>query len=130
MQLLSRVKRVFIENIPETHPNSDLQNFLMTSAFKETKVFVFGYSVTGWKSGDVSSTPIEMYVEGLEKALKGVTKEVYLNYWVYSKDSLQTIVKASANAERIIIRISKLDLENELDFSGPAYRTAYFSVNL
>ena len=70
---------------------------------------------------------IDYYLDGLDIALKGVTKEVFINYWKYSKQSLERVFKASCNSSRLIIRNSKLDWDNDFDFTGPYYNTTYLS---
>ena len=70
---------------------------------------------------------IDYYLDGLDTALKGATKEVYTNYWNYSKQSLERVLKASCNSSRLVIRYSKLDWDNDFDFSGPEYNTTYLS---
>ena len=72
---------------------------------------------------------IDYYLDGLDIALKGVTEEVYANYWSYSKQSLERVVKASSNSSRLIISCSKLDWDNDFDFSGPNYNTYHLSFN-
>ena len=74
-------------------------------------------------------TKIDYYLDGLDTALKGVTKEVYAWYWNYSKQSLERVVKASCNSSRLVIYYSKLDWDNDFDFSGPNYGTVYLSFN-
>ena len=70
-------------------------------------------------------TKIDYYLDGLDTALKGATKEVFINYWNYSKQSLEKVFKASCNSSRLIICYSKLDWDNDFDFSGPHYNTNY-----
>ena len=41
---------------------------------------------------------------------------------MHSKDSLQRIVKAGAEATKFVIRQSKINLDEDLDFSGPDYK--------
>ena len=72
-------------------------------------------------------TKIDCYLDGLDSALKGVTKEVYTNNWIHSKKSLERVFKASANSSRLIIRDSKLNWDKDFDFSGPHYNTTYLS---
>ena len=72
-------------------------------------------------------TKIEYYLDGLDIALKGVSKEVYTEYWNHSKQSLERVFKASCNSSRLIISYSKLDWDNGFDFSGPHYNTTYLS---
>ena len=74
-------------------------------------------------------TKIDYYLEGLDTALKGVTEEVYTFDWIHSKQSLERVIKASCNSSRIIIEHSKLDWDNDFDFSGPNYNTTYLSFN-
>ena len=72
-------------------------------------------------------TKIDYYLDGLDTALKGATKEVFTYYWIHSKQSLERVFKASSNSSRLIIRLSKLDWDNDFDFSGPNYNTSYLS---
>ena len=74
-------------------------------------------------------TKIDYYLDGLDSALKGVTKEVFINYCIYSKQNLERVFKASCNSSRLIIKNSKLDWEYDFDFSGPHYKTTYLSFN-
>ena len=61
-------------------------------------------------------------------ALPSVIKEIFINYWILSKSSLEVIVKASANATRIILKGSKIDCSTDFDFTGPNYCTNYFAL--
>ena len=113
---LPDIKRVFFEYITEN--NADLLYFLKHSASSNTKIFVFGYRSS-------ALVKIDYYLDGLDTALKGVTKESYIYYWIHSKQSLERIFKASSNSSRLIIGNSKLDWDNDFDFSGPNYNTTY-----
>ena len=115
---LPDIKRVFFEYIPET--NSDLLHFLKHSAPNKTKIFAFGWNMS-------ALTKIDYYMDGLDIALKGATKEVYTRYWIHSKQSLERVFKASCNSSRLIIICSKLDWDNEFDFFGPHYNTTHLS---
>ena len=42
--------------------------------------------------------------------------------------SFERFVKASANCSKLVIRHSKLDCEQDLDFSGPSYKINYLSL--
>ena len=70
---------------------------------------------------------IDYYLDGLDTALNGVTKESYIYYWNHSKQSLERVFKASSNSSRLIIGNSKLDWDNDFDFSGPKYNTTHLS---
>ena len=72
---------------------------------------------------------IDYYLDGLDTALKGVTKGINIYWWILSKQSLERVFKASCNSSRLIIRYSKLDWDNDFDFSGPEYNTTYLSFS-
>ena len=72
-------------------------------------------------------TKIDYYLDGLDTALKGVTKEVFIYRWYHSKQSLERVFKASYNSSRLVFRYSKLDWDSDFDFSGPEYKTTYLS---
>ena len=93
--------------------------FLKYSAPNKTKIFVFGYYNTLNK--------IDYYLDGLDTALKGATKEVFTEFWIHSKQSLERVFGASCNSSRLIIRWSKLDWDNDFNFSGPHYNNTYLS---
>ena len=97
-------------------------NFLEYSAPNKIEIFDFGLNMA-------ALTKIDYYLDGLDTALKGVTKEVYTFDWIHSKQSLERVFKASSNSCRLIIRYSKLDWDNDFDFSGPEYKTDYLSFN-
>ena len=61
--------------------------------------------------------------------LRHITKEVYIKNFINIKDSFERIVKASSNAERLLIHNSNIQLDADFDFSGPKYRTEYISFN-
>ena len=117
---LPDIKRVFFEYIPEA--NADLLHFLKHSAPNKTKFFVFGYS-------SFALVKIDYYLDGLDTALKGATEEVFTYYWIHSKQSLERVFKASCNSSRLIISNSKLDWDNDFDFSGPEYNTTHLSFD-
>ena len=73
---------------------------------------------------------IDYYLDAFEKAVKHMTGDVKLNFWVHSKNSLERVVKASANWERLIIRFSKIDWDQDFDFKGPFYNIKYFGLPL
>ena len=88
---------------------------------KKTKIFAFGWNYI------TALTKIHFYLDGLDTALKGVTKEVFTNRWIHSKQSLERVIKASSNSPRLLLCNSKLDWDNDFDFSGPDYNTNYLS---
>ena len=106
-----------------TETNVDLLHFFKHSAPNKIKIFAFGCSLG-------TLTKIDFYLDGLDTALKGVTNEIYIRYWNHSKQSLERLFKASSNSSRLIVKNSKLDWNNDFDFSGPEYNTTFLSFGL
>ena len=98
-------------------PNSDLLEFLKSGSPDSVKHFAFGFDgvITKFKQ-------IDYYLDGVEAVSRRATEEVFTAYWTYSKESLQRLVKAGAGATTFIIWYCKMDLDSDLDFSGPDYK--------
>ena len=50
-------------------------------------------------------------------------------YCKHTRNTLERVMKASSNANRIHIRFSKIELDADFDFSGPDYKTTYLSLS-
>ena len=55
------------------------------------------------------------------------TKEVFIKKFNLSKSSLENIIKAGCNSDRIVICYCLLDFDSDIDISGPEYKTTYLS---
>ena len=55
------------------------------------------------------------------------TKEVFIRCFKLSNSSLQKVIKAGCNSDRIVIRECLLDFDSDIDISGPDYKTTYLS---
>ena len=55
------------------------------------------------------------------------TKEVFVRCFKLSNTSLEKVIKAGCNSDRIVFRGCLLDLEFDIDISGPDYKTTYLS---
>ena len=71
---------------------------------------------------------IDYYLDGLENVLSKTRKEIILDYWNQSKESIERIIKASANWDKLIFSHSNIDLGSDLDFSGPDYKISYLGL--
>ena len=83
--------------------------------------FIFGWEAYGLFK-------IDYYIDGLVHAIREITGEVFVCNWHFSKKSLERFVKASANCSKLVIRHSKLDCDDDLDFEGPSYKISYLSL--
>ena len=55
------------------------------------------------------------------------TKEVFISDLKLSKSSVESVIKAGCNSDRIVFRGCLLGLDSDLDISGPDYKTTYLS---
>ena len=55
------------------------------------------------------------------------TKEVFVGCIKLSNSSLENIIKAGCNSDRIVICYCFLDFDSDIDISGPEYKTTYLS---
>ena len=55
------------------------------------------------------------------------TKEVFIKEFILSNFSLENIIKAGCNSDRIVFFACPLDFDPDIDISGPDYKTTYLS---
>ena len=55
------------------------------------------------------------------------TKEVFIRNFKLSHSSLENIIKAGCNSDRIVFYWCSLEFDSEIDISGPDYKTTYLS---
>ena len=67
----------------------------------------------------ISSTLIQM--------ASVTTKEVFIRKFKLSNSSLEKVIKAGCNSDRIVFCWCLLDLDSDIDISGPEYKTTYLS---
>ena len=116
---LPDISLVLLEYVPEA--DSDVILFLKHLCPLNPREFVFNwYASARYK--------IDYYLDAFEKAVKHMTGDVKLNFWIHSRNSLERVVKASANSTRLIIRFSKIDWDQDFDFKGPVYNIKYFGL--
>ena len=56
------------------------------------------------------------------------TKEVFISFFKLSNSSLEKIIKAACNSDRIVFSWCSLELDSDIDISGPDYKTTYLSL--
>ena len=117
---LPNIKRLVINKISDS--NSDLASFLSNSVPNKLDLFWMNHSsISG-------STKIDFYIESLWEAIKGVSKEIYIEYLEVGEKDLEKIVKSSCNWERLVIRWSDIYCSSALDFSTDSdYKTKSLS---
>jgi hypothetical protein len=113
------IKRILFEYIPKD--STHIRDF-MTHCFPDNlELFTFGWN-------ESSRINLDYYISALKQTLPKVTREVYINNKVLSKECFETVVKSSAKCERLIVRYCAIDTDSTCDFSGPDYNINYFGL--
>ena len=55
------------------------------------------------------------------------TKEVFIKQFKLSNSSLEKVIKAACNSDRIVFFWCSLEFDSDIDISGPEYKTTYLS---
>ena len=77
-----------------------------------------------------TSTGIKMdfYINSISKAIRSVSKEIYLTSFEIKEWELEQIIKSASNWERLIFRFSDIHCSKKLDFSVSAkYKIKFLS---
>ena len=120
---LPNIKRLVVNKISES--DSDLASFLSNSAPNKLDLFWMNRS---YISND--ATKIDFYIDSLWEAIKGVSKEIYIENLIVGEKDLEKIVKSSCNWERLVIRWSDILCSSALDFSSDSdYKTKSLSFH-
>jgi hypothetical protein len=69
----------------------------------------------------------DFYSHSLAHALQPVTEEIYFETMIFGKEAFETVVKASCNSQRLIVKYSNIEAEQEFDFYGPSYKINFLS---
>ena len=119
---LPNFKRLVINNILEN--DSDLASFLSNSVPNKLDLFWLNNTYIS----DEISIKIDFYIDSLWEAIKGVSKEIYIENLEVGEKDLEKIIKASCNWERLVIRWSDILCSSALDFSTDSdYKTKSLS---
>ncbi|CAI2387139.1 unnamed protein product [Moneuplotes crassus] len=95
--------------------DQSLNKFITNSHPSSLKLFSFNHPSAG--SGEGQAIKAKFYIQGLCRLLRRVTQEVYLHSLILNSEELSSVVRASASAQRLVIRSSKISTSSALDFS-------------
>jgi hypothetical protein len=115
---LPDIRRLRIEYLPQN--DSSLKAFLSHCVPSSFELLCLNY----YKKNLIKA---DDYLPSLTSALQSTTKENYIRMFELSKEALEGVVKASANCDRLIVRGSKIDAEQELNFGDGDYATSFLS---
>ena len=108
---LPNIRRIQIDYISDWNKelNSFLQNWV-PSKLDLLSVNNLPNTNTGVKMG--------FYIDSISKAIKSVSKEIYLECFEIKESELEQIIKSASNWERLIIDYWDIHCSKKLDFSG------------
>ena len=107
---LPNIRRIQIDYISDWNKelNSFLQNWV-PSKLDLLSVNNLPNTNTGVKMG--------FYIDSISKAIKSVSKEIYLECFEIKESELEQIIKSASNWERLILRFSDIHCSKKLNFS-------------
>ncbi|CAI2363036.1 unnamed protein product [Moneuplotes crassus] len=121
---LEEFNRLSIDNV--SNEDAVLKDFMEYSAPSSLKHFVFNHNYIKGLFGN-RAVEVKFYLNGLDKILPNVVKEIYLRDLIIDESDLSKIIKFSFGAERLVIRYCKIFTSDLLDFSGPHSNLKYLS---
>ena len=107
---LPNIRRIQIDYISDG--NKELNSFLknwVPSKLDLLSVNNLPNTNTGVKMG--------FYIDSISKAMKSVSKEIYLYCFEIKESELEQIIKSASNWERLILRFSDIHCSKKLNFS-------------
>ena len=108
--LIPQLKRIKISKLNDSDSNLNL--FLSNWVPNNLTNFWINYpSITGGKP-----TKMSFYSSSLATCLKKVTKEIFLQKFEMDESDLETVLKASCNSERLVLRWSDLKWSRSMNF--------------
>ena len=118
---LPNIRRIQIDKIPDG--NKELNSFFQNWVPSKLDLFSVNHAYktdTGIK--------MDFYIDSISKAIKSVSKEIYLECFEIKEAELEQIIKSSSNWERLIIRYSDIHCSKKLDFSvSSKYKIKFLS---
>ena len=108
--LIPQLKRIWISHLNGSDSNLNL--FLSNWVPQNLTYLAISYPYIDWKR----PTKMNFYLSSLTTSLKKVTKEIYLNLFEMDESDLESVVKASCNSERLVLRWCDLKWSRPMNF--------------
>ena len=108
--LIPHLKRIKISHLKRSYSNLNL--FLSNWVPQNLTYLSINYPYNDWNK----PTKMSFYLNSLTTSLKKVTKEIFLNVFSMNESDLESVVKASCNSERLVLRWCDLKWSRPMDF--------------
>ena len=103
--------------------NKELNSFFQNWVPSKLDLFAINYPYSTY-----TGIKMEFYVNSILKAMKSVSKEIYLSCFEIKEEELEQIIKSSSSWERLIIYSCDIHCSKKLDFSVSAkYKIKFLS---
>ena len=108
--LIPQLKRIRISNLNDSDSNLNL--FLSNWVPQNLTYLAINYLSIDF----IKTTKMSFYLNSLTTCLKKVTKEIFLNLFSMDESDLESVVRASCNSERLVLRYCDLKWSRPMDF--------------
>ena len=108
--LIPRFKRIAISRLKDSDSNLNL--FLSNWVPQNLTYLSINYPEIYLSK----PTKMNFYLNSLTTCLKKVTKEIFLNVFSMNESDLESVVKASCNSERLVLKWCDLKWSRPMDF--------------
>ena len=118
---LPNIKKIKIDYVSEE--NKELNSF-----FKNWVPSKLDFLWVNHISSSNTGIKIGFYIDSISKAIKSVSKEIYLECFEMKESELEQIIKSASNWERLILQNGDIHCSKKLDFSvSSKYKINYLS---
>ena len=107
---LPNIRKIQIDYISDG--NKELNSFLQNWVPSKIDLLSVNYN----RNTD-TGIKMDFYIDSISKAIKSVSKEIYIQCFEIKEAELEQIIKSSSNWERLILRFSDIYCSKKLDFS-------------
>ena len=108
--LIPQLKRIWISRLNDSDSNL---NLFLSNWVPQNLPFL---SINCPCIDNTNPTKMSFYSHSLTTCLKKVTKEIFLNLFEMDESDLETVVRASCNSERLVLRYCDLKWSRPMNF--------------
>ena len=106
---LPDIRRIEIDYISDG--NKELNSFFQNWVPSKIELLSVNYT-----KNTATGIKMDFYIDSISKAIKSVSKEIYLNCFEIKEPELEQIIKSASDWERLIFRFCDIHCSRKLDF--------------
>ena len=118
---LPNIRKIRIDFISDG--DKELNSFFQNWVPSKIDLLLLNYN-----SNTKTGIKMDFYIDSISKAIKSVSKEIYLRCFEIKESELEQIIKSASDWERLILRCSDIHCSKKLDFGVSAkYKIKFLS---